>query len=105
MKVLIADDDKSMRFVLRKALEKQKNIDIGIEVENGSEAVAAFEHDKYDVAFLDVDMPVLDGIEAAKLILDIHPKCMVVFVTAHEEYMQEAFELYAFDYMVKPFST
>lgn len=103
MRVLIADDDKSMRFVLRKALEKNENIEIGCEVANGADAAAAFETESYDAAFLDVDMPVLDGIEAAKLILDINPKCMIVFVTAHEEYMQEAFELYAFDYMVKPF--
>jgi len=103
MKVLIADDDKSMRFVLKRALEKQNFIEVADEVANGAEAVAAFEEESFDAAFLDVDMPVLDGIEAAKLILDIHPKCMIVFVTAHEEYMQEAFELYAFDYMVKPF--
>ncbi len=103
MRVLIADDDKSMRFVLKKALEKIEEIEIGAEVTDGAEAVAAFEDNTFDAAFLDVDMPTLDGIEAAKMILDINPKCMVVFVTAHEEYMQEAFELYAFDYMVKPF--
>jgi two-component system, LytTR family, response regulator len=103
MRVIIADDDKSMRFVLRKALEKNSQITIGCEVQNGAEAVSAFENDTFDAAFLDVDMPVLDGIEAAKLILDINPKCIIVFITAHEEYMQEAFELYAFDYMVKPF--
>ncbi len=103
MRVLIADDDKSMRFVLRKAFDKLPEIEIGAEVVNGALAVAAFEKDDFDAAFLDVDMPVLDGIEAAKLILDIQPKCMIVFITAHEEYMQEAFELYAFDYMVKPF--
>ncbi len=103
MRVLIADDDKSMRFVLQKALSKEENIEVGAEVTNGAEAVQAFEEGSFDAAFLDVDMPVLDGIEAAKLILDINPKCMIVFITAHEEYMQEAFELYAFDYMVKPF--
>lgn len=103
MKVIIADDDKSMRFVLRKALEKNTQITIGCEVQNGAEAVSAFENDNFDAAFLDVDMPILDGIEAAKLILDINPKCIIVFITAHEEYMQEAFALYAFDYMVKPF--
>lgn len=103
MRILIADDDKSMRFVLKKALSKHDGLEIVKEVENGAEAVAAFEDNTFDAAFLDVDMPVLNGIEAAKLILDINPKCMIVFVTAHEEYMQEAFELYAFDYMVKPF--
>lgn len=103
MRILIADDDKSMRFVLKKALSKHPEMEIVKEVENGADAAAAFEDIEFDAAFLDVDMPVLNGIEAAKLILDINPKCMIVFVTAHEEYMQEAFELYAFDYMVKPF--
>lgn len=103
MKILIADDDKSMRFVLKKALGKHEGLEVAVEVENGAEAAAAFENNNFDAAFLDVDMPILNGIEAAKIILDINPKCMIVFVTAHEEYMQEAFELYAFDYMVKPF--
>lgn len=103
MRVLIADDDVSMRFVLKKALEKIEDIQVACEASNGSEAVLAFDQQSFDAAFLDVDMPVLDGIEAAKLILDINPKCLIVFVTAHEKYMQEAFELYAFDYMVKPF--
>ncbi|MBN2222502.1 MAG: response regulator transcription factor [Vallitaleaceae bacterium] len=103
MRVLIADDDISMRFVLRKALEKIEGMQVAFEASNGSEAVMAFDQQSFDAAFLDVDMPVLDGIEAAKLILDINPKCLIVFVTAHEKYMQEAFELYAFDYMVKPF--
>lgn len=103
MRAIIADDDKSMRFVLQRALAKYEDIEIIGEYENGGEAVAAFENEQIDAAFLDVDMPIFNGIEAAKLILDISPKCMIVFVTAHEEYMQEAFELYAFDYMVKPF--
>ncbi len=103
MKVLIADDDKSMRFVLRKALEKLGDIDVACEVDSGSKAVLAFENEKFDAVFLDVDMPELDGIEAAKMILDIQPKCLIVFITAYEKYMQDAFELYAFDYMVKPF--
>ena len=103
MRVLIADDDKSMRFVLRKALKKLGDIEVACEVDSGSKAVLAFENEKFDAVFLDVDMPELDGIEAAKMILDIQPKCVIVFVTAYEKYMQEAFELYAFDYMVKPF--
>lgn len=101
--ILIADDDVHMRFVLRKALEKS-GVDMQIlEAENGAEAVAAFDKQPIQMAFLDVDMPLLDGIEAAKMILDIAPKCILVFVTAHEGYMQEAFEMYAFDYIIKPF--
>lgn len=103
LKVLIADDDKNMRFVLRKALSKVEDIEIIAEVGSGQEAVGVFEDHEIDIAFLDIDMPGLDGIETAKLILDIQPKCMIIFVTAHENYMSEAFELYAYDYIVKPF--
>lgn len=103
MRVLIADDDKNMRFILRKVLTKYEWVERIDEYSNGAEAVASFDQTHYDVVFLDVDMPELDGIETAKLIVDIHPKCVIVFVTAHEEFMEQAFSLYAFDYMLKPF--
>ena len=74
MRAIIADDDKSMRFVLQRALAKYEDIEIIGEYENGGEAVAAFENEQIDAAFLDVDMPIFNGIEAAKLILDISPK-------------------------------
>lgn len=103
LKILIADDDKNMRFVLKKALSKLEDLQIIAEASSGHEAVGTLENHEIDVAFLDIDMPGLDGIETAKLILDIQPKCIIVFVTAHGNYMSEAFELYAYDYIVKPF--
>lgn len=103
LKLVIADDDTTMRFVLRKALEKYEEIQVVAEVATGQETVKIFEQEKMDIVFLDVDMPGMNGVEAAKLILDINPKCVIVFITAHDDYMQEAFELYAFDYIVKPF--
>ena len=48
-------------------------------------------------------MPGLGGVECAKRIIDIDPRIYIVFATAHDEYMKEAFEVYAFDYIVKPF--
>ena len=48
-------------------------------------------------------MPGLTGVECAKRIADIEPKTIIVFATAHQEYMPEAFEVYAFDYLIKPF--
>jgi two-component system LytT family response regulator len=103
LKVLIADDDSNMRFILKKALNKTEDIQIVAQASTGQEAVLAVDNNKIDAAFLDIDMPGLDGIEAAKLILDINPRCMIVFITAHVNYMSEAFELYAYDYIVKPF--
>lgn len=101
--ILLVDDEDSMRFVLRKALEKIPHINIVGEAKQGDEAVALVASLKPDAIFMDVDMPSLNGVEAAKLIVDIHPSSMIVFLTGHNEYMQEAFELYAFDYILKPF--
>ncbi|WP_246552372.1 LytR/AlgR family response regulator transcription factor [Vallitalea pronyensis] len=103
IRIMIADDDKHMRFVLKKALDKVEDIQIVAEATTGHEAVGLLEAQAIDVAFLDIDMPGLDGIETAKLILDIRPRCKIIFVTAHEHYMSQAFELYAYDYIIKPF--
>ena len=103
IRLIMADDDQNMRFVLKKALSKYDEIQLISDVGSGQEAVALFEAHDIDVAFLDVDMPGLNGVETAKMILDINPKCAIVFITAHDEYMKDAFELYAYDYIVKPF--
>lgn len=103
LKVIIVDDEKQMRFVLKKALLKISNIEVLGEASNGKEAIDLVEGLKPDGVFIDVEMPNMDGIEAAKHILDIQPKIMLVFITAHQQYMPQAFELYAFDYMIKPF--
>ena len=103
MRIIIVDDEEGMRFILRKALSKMSNIEIIGEANNGLEAVKLVEDLKPEGVFMDVEMPVLDGIEASKLMLDINPKIMIIFITAHQQYMPQAFELYAFDYMIKPF--
>ncbi len=103
MRVLIADDDFGMRLVLRKALEAVENVEVVAEGRDGKEALQLYDKHRPEVVFLDVEMPELSGIECAKSILDTAPKTIIVFVTAHSEYMPEAFELYAFDYLVKPF--
>lgn len=101
--ILIADDETSMRYVLKKAIEKCENVKIIGEAGSGDEAVALTEEYLPDAVFLDVDMPGINGVEAAKLICDIKPDCMIVFVTAHQQFMPDAFQLYAFDYILKPF--
>ena len=101
--VIIVDDEEKMRYILKKALLKMPGIDVVGEAENGEEAVKLVETVKPDGAFMDVEMPGVNGIDAAKMIADVDPKCMIVFITAYQEYMPEAFELYAFDYIVKPF--
>ena len=52
---------------------------------------------------LDVEMPQMDGIACAKALQDRNPLLVIIFATAHEQYMGDAFEVYAFDYLLKPF--
>lgn len=102
--VLIADDDEGMRLLLKKSIEKNEAFKVTGEAADGESAASLAESLRPDIIFLDVEMPGLNGLECAKRISDINPKTIIIFVTAHEEYMSEAFQLYAFDYMVKPFN-
>ncbi len=101
--VLIADDDSAMRTVLRHILEKAEGFTLVGEAADGAETMRQFEALKPHVVFLDVEMPKLDGVECARQIQDMNPETVIIFVTAHNTYMSEAFEVYAFDYLVKPF--
>lgn len=103
IRVLIADDDTGMRLVLKKAIEKADSFMIAGEAEDGDAALRLFDSLRPEVVFLDVEMPLVSGIECAKKIADIDPKTIIIFATAHGEYMPDAFEVYAFDYLVKPF--
>ena len=102
-KVLITDDEKAVRTILKKSIERIHGYEVVGEAENGNEALRLVESLKPDIVFLDVEMPAMGGIECAKRIADINPKIYIIFATAHQEYMPEAFEVYAFDYLVKPF--
>lgn len=92
-----------MRLALRKILEKTQGFKLSGEAENGEEAIRMAISCHPDVIFMDAEMPVMNGIEAAKRIVEINPKTIFIFATAHEEYMSDAFELYSFDYLLKPF--
>ena len=104
MNVLIADDEPGMRLILRKKIEKTEGFTLVGEAVNGEEAVSMFQQLHPQVVFLDVDMPQRNGIECARAIQDMNPAAIIIFATAHEEYREEAFEVYAFDYLVKPFN-
>jgi len=101
--VLIADDDPGMRLILRKKIQATDGFFVAGEAVTGDEAMALYEKLNPQVVFLDVDMPGKTGVECARLIQDQNPACVLIFATGHEEYMGEAFEVYAFDYLVKPF--
>lgn len=103
IRVLIADDDPGMRLILSKRIEKTDGFDVIAQATSGEETLTLYEKLKPAVVFLDVDMPGKNGVECARAIQDQDPTCILIFATAHEEYMGDAFEVYAFDYLVKPF--
>ena len=103
VRVLIAEDETIIRLDLKELLERA-GFDVCAEARDGVEAVELARAERPDVAVLDVKMPRLDGIEAARRILDERP-IPVVMVTAYgqEELVSRAVEAGVFGYLVKPF--
>ncbi len=103
IRILIADDDAGMRLVMRKLVAQADGYALAGEASDGAELIRLYDEHRPEVVLLDVEMPELSGIECARAIQDRDPRTVLVFATAHEEYMASAFEVYAFDYLVKPF--
>ncbi len=103
MKVLVADDDEAMRGIMRRIIAKVDGFTLAGEAADGEQTLAQAEALKPNVVFLDVDMPKINGVDCARSIQDINPATIIIFATAFEGYMSDAFEVYAFDYLVKPF--
>ena len=104
IKVIIVEDESGIRKLLRKIIENKEGFEIVGECDNLSEAVSLFIKTKAEVIFLDIEINGSNGLECAKIIADMEPKTKIIFATAHSEYMSAAFEVYAFDYLVKPFN-
>jgi DNA-binding LytR/AlgR family response regulator len=97
---LIAEDEPLLREQLRNRLgEAWPELSIACEAGSGPEAVAAFDAHPVDVAFLDIRMPGMSGLDVARAIGD---RAHIVFVTAYDEYAIAAFEEGAVDYVLKP---
>ncbi|WP_431476114.1 LytR/AlgR family response regulator transcription factor [Massilia eburnea] len=97
---IIADDEEPMRDMLRKRLhEAWPELEIVAEAANGIEAIALAGQHQPDIVFLDIRMPGLTGIEAARMLFN---RCHIVFITAYDQYAIEAFEQGALDYLLKP---
>ncbi len=98
-RAIIADDEEDLRIYLKTKLsEAWPELEICAEAKNGNEALAVIEEKKPDIAFLDIKMPGLNGLEVAKRVAG---SCWVVFITAYDEYAVEAFENEAIDYLLK----
>ena len=101
LKALIADDEPLARERLRFLLAGQDEVEVGGECRNGREVIAALKESRFDVLFLDIQMPGKDGFEVIAQIGSVHMP-VTVFVTAHDHYAVQAFEVHALDYLTKP---
>lgn len=100
---MIADDEPLLRKAMTRLLAQAwPALDVIAQARNGREAVELFEARTPDVCFLDVHMPGLSGVEAARFIGD---RAQLVFITAYDQYAVQAFEHGALDYLVKPVET
>lgn len=102
IRALIVDDEAPARSELRYLLAGHPQIEVVGEAASAPEALELARELRYDVVFLDVEMPGLTGLEAAPLVRERRDPPAVVFVTAHERYAIDAFAVEAFDYILKP---
>src|SRR4051795_10794987 len=102
IRALLVDDESPARSELRYLLAKHEDVEVVGEAASGQEALTLARALRYDVVFLDVEMPGLTGVQAAPLVRERREAPAVVFVTAHERYAIDAFAVEAFDYILKP---
>ncbi len=100
-KVLIVDDERLSRRRIRRLLTLEQECEVIGECANGAEAVAVLAETRPDILFLDVQMPELDGFEVIEALTQLRP--LIIFTSAYEDYAVRAFEVHAFDYLLKPF--
>ena len=102
MQIAICDDEVSMVQILEEKIKKLLPDAVIEKYLSGDELIAS--GSKPDILFLDIQMPGMDGMETAKMLRQDNEDMILIFVTAAEEYVFQAFDVGAFHYLVKPFS-
>lgn len=100
--IFLVDDEKPALHELESSLPGEKDFNITGMFSNPVEAPATAGMQQPEMAFLDIQMPVVNGVQAAFRVLESSPKTFIVFVTAYDNYAVDAFELHALDYLLKP---
>src|ERR1700689_505000 len=101
LKALIADDEPLARERLSFLLSGQEEVEVAGECRNGKEVISALKKSRFDVLFLDIQMPGRNGFEVIEQIGPAHMP-VTVFVTAHNEYAVQAVEVHALECVTKP---
>jgi DNA-binding LytR/AlgR family response regulator len=105
LEALIAEDEELLRQSLVEQLGRLwPELKLVAECEDGASALEQLAETQPDIAFLDIRMPGISGIEVARSLSELSPRTQVVFVTAYDQYAIDAFEQGAMDYLLKPVS-
>jgi two-component system, LytTR family, response regulator len=103
LRVLVVDDEAPARRKILRLLREEEGVEVVGEADSGQSAIAAVRKHNPDLVFLDVQMPGLDGFGVVRSIADAKlPLPRIIFVTAHDKFALQAFEVHAFDYLLKP---
>ena len=102
LKTILVDDEPGILSLLTVIFEELENAKIVGKAENGNDAITITKAKNPDLAFLDIDLPDMNGIELAEKLREIKNDIIIVFITGHEGYYKDAFKVYAADYITKP---
>ncbi len=103
MRAITVEDEFLAREELNYLIRTHSNIEIVGSFEDGLDVLKFLQQNEVDVIFLDINIPSLDGVLLAQNISKFSKKPYIVFITAYKEHAVEAFEIEAFDYILKPY--
>lgn len=104
IRVILVDDEKSMLLIMKKMISKIPDIELVGTFQSAGEAYKFIEVNMAEIAFVDINMPGESGLDFARRLAADAINTAVVFITAHKEYALDAFDVNAYDYIVKPIS-
>jgi two-component system LytT family response regulator len=102
VKVVTIDDEKGMHIIMKRMLDKIDEVEIVGSFQETSTAYSFLTNQAVDLIFMDINMPKESGLEFAGRLRESGSQMKIVFVTSHKQYSLPAFDVYAFDYILKP---
>ncbi|MEK4713052.1 LytTR family DNA-binding domain-containing protein [Sporosarcina sp. FSL K6-5500] len=103
IRTLVVDDERYAREELTYLLSKFPDVQVVGEAESGEAAILKTVQLMPDVVFLDVEMPKMNGVEVAKVLVELKKVPLIIFATAYPQFAAEAFRINAIDYLLKPY--
>ncbi|MEK3912138.1 response regulator [Paenibacillus sp. FSL H7-0331] len=104
MKVLLVDDEPAMLLAMKRLLSNMEGVELVGSFQNAAEALDFIRDSEVDLAFLDIQIAVDNGLELARSLRSVRAELEIVFTTSHAEFAIQAYDVYPLDYMVKPIS-